>query len=283
MISHRAALSELRNRLVPLPEDFLDRLEQPIGSYLSHTERRVLAVALGQLLPGFDSSAVSSNTTGEQILYWLERYDPESAPTPLPRGAYRSRNCFLRVLTDSDLGPLYQSALEPSVAHRWRFRGSTPSPEAFRAALFSPDVLVQHAVVANKEPYPLVGLVTAYEADHSGGHCFVAFHRTAQPANLRQATSGLLLEGLALLVEYIFDHFDFHKIYVELPEYNLSLISDTFILHQEGQLRDHFFAQGRHWDAYIFAAYRSEFADILSRFRPPWPHSTDERAEEVGA
>ena len=66
MISHGAALSELRNRLVPLPEDFLDRLEQPIGSYLSHTERRVLAVALGQLLPGFDSSAVSSNTTANR-------------------------------------------------------------------------------------------------------------------------------------------------------------------------------------------------------------------------
>jgi len=127
-------------------------------------------------------------------------------------------------------------------------------------------------VEATGESHSLIGLVIAYEANHWAGHCYLAFQRAAQPAEVRVDTKGLLTEGILLLVEYVFDHFAFHKVYFDVPEYNLSLMVGANLLKEEGIMRDHFFFAGRRWDNHVMAIYRSDFEPLAEAFHGGWDH-----------
>jgi RimJ/RimL family protein N-acetyltransferase len=139
----------------------------------------------------------------------------------LVRGSYRTRNVRLRPLLERDLPALYVSALDPTQAHRWRFRGATPSPDHFRQTVFDPNVLAQYAVV-EIDSDTLAGIVTAYGADLASGHCYGAMLRVASAAS--GVRPGAVTEGFGIFLGYLFDHFDLRKIYLEVPEYNLSIV-----------------------------------------------------------
>ena len=183
------------------------------------------------------------------------------------RHDYAGPNTTLRPLTDADVEALYYSSLEPRTADRWRFRGATTSPEQFRGALFGPGTLAQFMVTPKDSRGDGVGLAAAYASDQSAGHCYVAIQR-ADSHHPDPQTANLMFEGTIVFLTYLFDHFDFRKVYFEIPGFNLGLVQGWAgtILVEEGRLRDHYFYADRYWDQMIYALYRAPFEETIALF-----------------
>jgi hypothetical protein len=75
----------------------------------------------------------------------------------------RGRTVYLRALTPNDYPHLQFAETSTELAPRWRFRGSTPSPEQWAHATL-PSVLAQFLVVERKEDRP-IGTVTVFDHD----------------------------------------------------------------------------------------------------------------------
>jgi len=71
--------------------------------------------------------------------------------------------------------------------------------------------------------------------------------------------SGIAAEPARIFLDYLFDVWPFHKLYLELPEFNLPQFASAAGrgLHVEARMRNHHYHQGRRWDQIILAAYRA--------------------------
>lgn len=149
-------------------------------------------------------------------------------------------------LTTADEGAAFRLHTEGGALTRYRLRGTTPSPEQFRRFLWD-QVLVQHLVVGGTE---VIGMVTAFEADHRNRHAHVA--AIAAPAH---RSTGLVPWALLRFVEELFAAFDLRKIYAEVLEPNLvafeSGLDQRFTV--EGRLRAHEYLDGGYVDLLVLA------------------------------
>ena len=128
-------------------------------------------------------------------------------------------------------------------------------------------------VVATESNGAPVGVVSAYNAEPTAGHCYVAMQRVLHDDNEGLNTKGLMVEGFFVFVQYLFDHFDFRKLYLEIPEYNRTLIAGgpNSLLVQEGELKDHCYYGDRMWSQFIYALYRAKWEEVAPAFRGDWP------------
>lgn len=157
----------------------------------------------------------------------------------------------LRPLAQNDYAYFYDLSLSAQNNARWRYRGSTPSPEQFVSDLWS-GVQAQF-VIETPESRKRAGLVVAYNADQANGTVYLAtlidneYHRKVWP-----------MEGILLFVDYLLQNWNFRKIYAETPEFSASQFSSgvgTFF-EEEGRLRQHQYFQGKYWDFIIYALTR---------------------------
>lgn len=153
-----------------------------------------------------------------------------------------------------DLGFLYSLAVRPETGFRWRYRGSVPPIERFKAELWN-QVLVQFVVRRVEDDAP-VGHVVAYGDELSLRHTYVGavFHP-------RWAGTGLPAQAVSLFVKHLFHTFALNKIYMEVPGYNWPQVQSgqASLFRVEGVLRDHDYYAGRLWDKYICALYPEDF------------------------
>jgi hypothetical protein len=191
------------------------------------------------------------------------------ADTQFPVPQLHGRYVFLRQVHAEDYRLLRAVELTGEPAVRWRFRGSSPSPETWAHTLWN-GILAQFIVVrVGDEPAPL-GMVFAYRPSFQDGHVWLAAH-TFGP----QRPSPLMMFGTALFIEHVFTCWNFHKLYLEVAAYNLPQFeSGTGRLFEvEGRLRDHFWYGGRRWDQVFLAMYREtwerESVRVLAAQRPP--------------
>lgn len=100
-----------------------------------------------------------------------------------------------------------------------------------------------------------VGCASGYSADLASGHCYFAAIRTSE------LKPGLVIEGSLCLLDYLFDHFELRKIYLEVPEYNAGLFpaGPDSPLHLEGELPGHYRFGGKEWAQRIYAVYREDW------------------------
>ena len=161
------------------------------------------------------------------------------------------RQVYLREVTPEDYRFLRAAECHGELGIRWRFRGSSLSPERWVQSLWQ-SVLVQHVVVSRKEPTPL-GLALAYRPSFQDGHVYIATE-AFRPV----PRSPLMIFGSALFIEYVFRCWNFHKLYFEVAEYNMPQFESGIgrLFEVEGRLRDHFWYDGRRWDQYHLALYR---------------------------
>jgi len=273
----------LRSRIPGLPTDFGDRLDEPVRDYLVHSQFQAFIAAVQLAAPDIRREALMNGVTGRDVLYWLKAAATEVArrsevASRPPRGGYRSPNVTLRPIVDGDVQPLYLSSLDPRNNHRWRHRGLTPSPEEFRQALFTDQVLAQFMVIPVGQPGNPIGLVSSYDADAISGHCCIAAQRidlsgtAAEAVAVDDPSRGLIAEGLLIFIQYLFDHFNFRKIYLELPEYNRSLIDGgaESLLVLEGQKTEHYYYGDKWWDQYTYALFHSKWEEFAVLFRGEW-------------
>jgi len=171
------------------------------------------------------------------------------------------RSTALVPVTDDHVDALYRWACDPRSGFRWRFGGGTPSPSAFKEILWG-GVLCQFLVVDEYER--LQGLVACYRADHANGHAYVAV----------QSASGhdsgvAAMAGTILLVDHVFRHWPFRKLYAEIPEYNANQFTGTLRRHlkTEGCLQSYVFYDGQYWDLNITSFDRHHWdTELRPRF-----------------
>jgi RimJ/RimL family protein N-acetyltransferase len=129
--------------------------------------------------------------------------------------------------------------------------------EAFEKNLWS-GVLAQFIVVERAQSHP-VGTVVLYRADFPNGTAYLA---AAMIPDLQ--SSGLGIEALDLMVGYAFVTWNFRKLYLDVPEFNMSQFSNAAasLLEIEGRLREHSYHAGRFWDRLTLALYRERYYAI---------------------
>jgi RimJ/RimL family protein N-acetyltransferase len=167
-----------------------------------------------------------------------------------PTAGRRGDKVHLRTIRPGDLQALYQVELD-GLGPRWRFKGATPSFEQFSQALWT-GVLAQYLVADNTDNR-IIGMVTAYNANHRDRWAYLAVARFRPDDR-----SGLLLHGAALFIDHLFDTFDFEKLYAEVAEHNQPAFASAVgrLFEEEGRLRGHSYLHGRRWDEIILALYR---------------------------
>jgi RimJ/RimL family protein N-acetyltransferase len=284
-----AAVRDPQSVLIAMVPGLTDRhfasRDQPLSELVAHAQVQGVAAAVSQLNPNVSRQALLADPTWNDVFAWLEDVAEDGSPpaaTRPPRGSYVSPSTTLRPLSPPDIELLYRASLDPRVNHRWRFRGGTPSPNEFHQALFAPEVVCQYMVVDHATEQS-VGLVTAYSADHMARHVRIAVQRVLE-GDAPPDSKGLMIEGFFVFVQYLFDHFNFHKLYVEVPEYNLSLFTGGpgALLTVEGRLRDYFYWGDRMWDMYFLALHREAWESVADHFRGVWAPDHFDRREFGG-
>jgi RimJ/RimL family protein N-acetyltransferase len=166
----------------------------------------------------------------------------------------RGRHVYLRPLMPQDYPLLQQVEMGSDANVRWRFRGATPSPEQWMQATWT-GVLAQFVVARRRDDRP-IGMVVIYRANFQHRHAYLAAVGFERP-------SPLMVFACALFIEYVFTIWGFHKLYLELPEFNLSQfasgVGSYFV--EEGRLREHSFHGDRMWDEVILALYRDRWRE----------------------
>ena len=173
----------------------------------------------------------------------------------------------LRAVEASDYALLRRLELGPDMLHRWRFGGSTPSPESY-AAFVNAGVYSQYLVLdVRKLSAPtLLGLVVAYDVDLVHGWGYLAAAKF-QPGVLAAA---LFLEGLGMFIELTFRTAPVRKLYLESPEFNLDSFASAIgtILFEEARIQGHRFYDGRYWDQVILSVSRERWSAFSRRVGP---------------
>lgn len=194
-------------------------------------------------------------------------------PEPATGDGLSSSRVRLRSVRSSDVDWLYDLLTRTS-GSRWRYRGRTPPPGEFQADLWR-GVLSQF-VVTDPADRP-VGLVGAYNANTTAGHCHVfAIGATDQ--------GRLITEATARFTDWLFESFEFHKLWIETAEFNLrQFASLTELATVEGRLTNFDYWGGRFWDLLIMSvtqerwlAHRASTATVADlRDGPPASRPVD--------
>ena len=160
----------------------------------------------------------------------------------------------LRTLQSRDYEHLYSLLAFPEISLHTRSRGTTPSPEEFRRAMWS-NVFVLFAVedIQRRE---LLGVTSSYNVSHRNGTGYLAVTGT-----LEALRSGGLLRGAALLIDYLFDNWPFRKLYFESPEHSFASFRSGLgtVFVEEGRLKQFEFRAGEYSDVVVCSISRSSW------------------------
>ncbi|KAA0232739.1 MAG: N-acetyltransferase [Actinobacteria bacterium] len=79
--------------------------------------------------------------------------------------------------------------------------------------------------------------------------------------------TGLMFDGLALLLDHTFRTWEMRKLYAEALEYNLPQFKGAIgrLLEVEGRLRQHTWRQGRWWDRFTLTLERTTWEEYRGR------------------
>lgn len=185
----------------------------------------------------------------------------QGTPGPAPvLPSLQGRNVALRPVGPEDYHSLRGVELSPELGPRWRFRGTTPSPEQWSQATWS-STLAQFLVIKRPSNKP-IGVTAVHQANFQDGFAYMsaAHFEPSQP-------SPAMMIGLAIFLNYVFACWDFRKLYMEVPEYNYDQFSSVVTQYGqlEGRLRDHLYFNGRHWDLLTLAIYRDHWQSVGAR------------------
>jgi RimJ/RimL family protein N-acetyltransferase len=135
-------------------------------------------------------------------------------------------------------------------------------------------VLVQF-VAENRADNELVGLATCFGANLREKFAHIAF--VSEPRFFR---TGIVLDPVTILLNYVFTLWDLRKIYMESVHYNYLNIKsgEGRYFVEEGRLREHQYYGGRYWDLHILALYREVWEENKARaLRLALPRSASTR------
>ncbi|MBI2703898.1 MAG: GNAT family N-acetyltransferase [Actinobacteria bacterium] len=218
---------------------------------LAMVEALAMLDAVGAEVP--DDLIAGLRTVGDLHHYLHSLANPQAASAPRAYVELEGPNVRLGPVTQRHFDWLYTVCSTGRHLVRFRLRGQTPSPEAFHRFLWE-HVLAQF-VVSTQEGEP-VGLVTSFEPNHR--HRYAHLAAVADPA---RSGDGLVLEGMAVLITYLFAQFDLRKLYAESLESNFAQFDSgtARVFDIEGRLRAHEYVDGAYQDFIVAAIWRDQW------------------------
>ncbi len=188
----------------------------------------------------------------------------DPTPTAVDPPRLEGRRARLRPVGPADYGFVSALELDPEVHFRWRHRGATPSPERLISSLWDGALAV--FLVEHRPSDTPVGLVVSYQPDFRAGTCSVGL--VAAP-HLPPGPNPIL-DGLALLIDYLFEVWPFRKLYAEVAGFNYAQFAAAvpLIFAEEGRLSGHDFYQGRYWDKHLLALSRPQWQEVRTWLMP---------------
>lgn len=256
------------------------RLHEDLGlDSLQKLEMLAWIAARGVSVSAEQSAGLHTVAQVTELLATASRHLDESGPTAagaLPRQpravnqppplTFVANGLALRPLEAEHVPFLYYLATSELTGFRWRFRGAVPSAETFQTAL-TQGVMTQFVVVLEDSGEP-VGEVVAYNADHPNGTAYVA--AVFRPDLMH---TGLPVGAFLLFLRYLFQVWNFRKVYLEMPSYNFELIASGTgrWFDIEGRLRDFTYYAGQFWDEYLLAICRHHIEDLPAGSSPAAP------------
>lgn len=178
------------------------------------------------------------------------------ASAPLDPAPMSGVKAELVPVTEECYRYLYDLATHPSVSVRWRYHGLIPTRESFVAEFWNG--IFSQLLVVDRETSQPAGLVVAYQGNLRNDTVWVA--GVIDP---RFHGRRLAIEAFCLFFNYLIVTWPFRKLYMELPEYNLTQFASVLrrIGREEGRLRDDTYYDGRYWDLVTIALYRNELEE----------------------
>lgn len=186
------------------------------------------------------------------------------------------KRLYLRAVRPDDLEFLYAMFTDEQMTFQWRLRGATPNPENFAAGLWQA-TLVQFIVVRRSDDMRL-GLISAYNVDLRSGYAYIAL-AFAPPFQ-----KGIYSHDANLLfVNYLFRGWNFRKLYGESGEKSMAsaMGGNEKYFRIEGCLKEHEYFDGKYWDSYTVALYRSDWEQLIAERLPGVLGISDEIDGEV--
>lgn len=162
------------------------------------------------------------------------------------------KHVYLRPVVVSDYAHLQIAETAEGLGPRWRFRGSTPSPEAWAHTVWNA-VLVQYLVIDRNQEVPL-GIVVVYGASFQDGYARLAAGKFDQADR-----SPKFMLGVGLALRYVFTCWPLRKLYLETPEYNYAQFASGAgkLFDVEARLHEYSYLDGRYWDELILSLSRA--------------------------
>jgi diamine N-acetyltransferase len=183
---------------------------------------------------------------------------------------YSHRGIALRPVTEADLPFLFRLYTDPTRCHLWMSSRRVFDEPEFREVWTSWVRGAMGAKFMVENGGQPVGWVIS--TDDNLEHGFTRVHTTLQEDNVGH---GVGVVATALLIEHLFKHLPFRKIYFEVPGYNANVVRiwRKIGLAEEGVLKGDRYWDGSYWDLHIFALYREAWPDIRARvLRPERSH-----------
>lgn len=139
----------------------------------------------------------------------------------------------------------------------YRHRGTTPSPDEFVSRLWS-GVIAQFVVCLSDTMEP-IGLVAAYGADHRNQRVALS----VVSAGSGVGAGSLIVRGMEVFIDYLFNEFNFRKITGYVLESNMPAWQSALgsVMRLEGQLRRHEFVSGGWSDVFMVALFEDDWRD----------------------
>jgi hypothetical protein len=193
--------------------------------------------------------------------------DRDATDSRLTTPTLTGRHVYLRPVVPEDYRVMRLLDLGESLGVRWRFRGATPSPEQWSQA---GGAQLAHFLIVRRADNSPIGAATAYQHNFQDQYAYIAA-AAFDPAE----HNPLVILGIAMFIDYTFKCWNFRKLYMELPAFNLDQFGRGVgrMLVEEGRLREHMYYDGRFWDKVILALYRRTWeersARILAAAKPP--------------
>jgi RimJ/RimL family protein N-acetyltransferase len=172
-----------------------------------------------------------------------------------PSARLRGRYCDLRQLAPTDYDWFYNVCMQPQNLMTFRFGGVPPSPDRFAGFVWQ-GVSCQFVITREGRPADRIGVVTFYGQNDLSQ--VASFATVFQTGALR---SPWAWEGVVLAINHFFRITQVRKLCFEVGEWNLPRFRgfEAFGMFQEGCLREHDYMDGRWWDRYLYALFRSDW------------------------
>jgi len=187
----------------------------------------------------------------------------QTTPAPSDATTIAGKIVRLRAVEPRDYERLRQIECAGALVETYRFRGKTPSPDSYVAALWQ-DTLVNLAICVPPDG-EVVGNLACYGASFRDSHAY--FSVLVAPWARGAAT----FEAAEIFVTYLFDTFDFRKIYADVLEPNLGQFASLlgYLAREEGRFVGDVKIGGDWHDRVILAIWQGDFR---SRLQPEHRH-----------